>query len=259
MNCARTGLPIKAPMRAILGSSLERGMVRILSKAALERYGSLRNERLGDRYKLRRMDSTDEFVAISPEILYFGTPVAVISSLNPDGTTNLAAMSSFWALGDRFVLGITRFGQTWANLERCPECVLNVPSPREWDYVERLGHTTGQSELTDYHRSAGITYAGDKFAVSGFTPMASERVAPLRAGECPVQVEAHVLSMHLASEDAPFTYVEVRKLLVHAQRRVLNPSATRFDIESWSPLFYLFRHYYGKGAHLGKSFRARDQ
>jgi flavin reductase (DIM6/NTAB) family NADH-FMN oxidoreductase RutF len=205
------------------------------------------------------MKAADEFVAISPEILYFGTPVAVISSLNPDGTTNLAAMSSFWALDDRLVLGLTRFGQTWANLDRCPECVLNLPSPREWEHVERLGHTTGRSQLTDYHRTAGITYAEDKFAVSGFTPMASERVAPFRAAECPVQIEARILAMRPASEDAPFTYVEARKLLVHAQRRVLDASAARFDIESWSPLFYVFRHYYGKGAHLGKSFRARDR
>ena len=203
-------------------------------------------------------DAANDFIAITPEILYFGTPVAVISSLNSDGTTNLAAMSSFWALGDRFMLGLTRFGQTWANLERTPECVLNMPSPREWEYVERLGHTTGRAELTDYHRSAGITYAEDKFAVSGFTPMLSERVVPLRVAECPVQIEARTLASNPASDDAPFAYVEVQKLLVHAQRRVLNPPGTRFDIESWSPLFYLFRHYYGKGAHVGKSFRARD-
>jgi len=204
------------------------------------------------------MNTADEFISISPEILYFGTPVAVISTLNPDGTTNLAAMSSFWALGDRLMLGLTRFGQTWANLERWPECVLNIPSAREWKYVERLGHTTGRSELTDYHRKAGIIHVEDKFVVSGFTPMASERVAPFRVAECPVQIEAHTLGTHSASDDAPFAYVEVRKLLVHAQRRVLNLPATRFDVESWSPLFYVFRHYYGKGPYLGKSFRARD-
>ena len=203
------------------------------------------------------MNTPDDFVTISPEILYFGTPVSVVSSLNADGTTNLAAISSFWALGDRLMIGLTRFGQTWANLERCPECVLNMPSPQEWQFVEKLGHTTGRPELTDYHRSAGITFAEDKFAVSGFTPIASERIAPLRAAECPVQIETEVLAMHPASDDAPFTYVEVRKLLVHAQRHVLNESATRFDIESWSPLFYMFRHYYGKGTHLGASFRAR--
>lgn len=204
------------------------------------------------------MNTTDDFVTITPEILYFGTPVSVVSSLNADGTTNLAAISSFWALGDRLMIGLTRFGQTWANLERCPECVLNMPSPQEWQYVEKLGHTTGRPELTDYHRNAGITFVEDKFAVSGFTPLPSERIAPLRAAECPVQIEAKVLAMHPASDDAPFTYVEVRKLLVHAQRQVLNPAATRFDLESWSPLFYMFRHYYGKGAHLGASFRARD-
>ena len=110
-----------------------------------------------------------------------------------------------------------------------------MPSPREWEYVERLGHTTGRSELTDYHRSAGIIDAEDKFAVSGFTPMVSERVAPLGVAECPVQIEARALIIHPASDDAPFVYVEVQKLLLHAQRRVLNPPGTRFDIESWSP------------------------
>lgn len=204
------------------------------------------------------MNSADDFVAITPEILYFGTPVAVISSLNPDGTTNLAAMSSFWALGDRLMLGLSRFGQTCRNLERTPECVLNLSSPQEWEHVERLGHTTGRLELTEYHRGAGIAHARDKFAVSGFTPTPSERVVPLGVAECPVRIEARILIIHAASDEAPFAYMEARKLLVGARRRVLDITGTRFDIESWSPLLYLFRHYYGKGAYLGKSFRARD-
>lgn len=201
--------------------------------------------------------SIREFALISPEILYFGTPVAVISTLNPDGTTNLAAMSSFWALGDRFMLGLTSFGQTLANLRRTGECVLNFPSPEEWPYVERLGHTTGRSELTDYHRAAGIVSAADKFAVSHFTPVASHRVAPLRAAECPVQIEARSLAVHEAAGEPSFGYVEVQKLLVHADPRVLNADRTRLNIEAWSPLFYVFRHYYGKGHWLGKSFRAK--
>ena len=45
-------------------------------------------------------------VTVAPEVLYFGTPVAVVSTLNVEGTTNLAAMSSFWALGDRFFIGV---------------------------------------------------------------------------------------------------------------------------------------------------------
>ena len=85
-----------------------------------------------------------DFTVVEPEVLYFGTPVAVISTLNPDCTTNLAAMSSFWALRDRFVIGIGSTGQSGMNLTRTGECVLNFPSPGEWQFVERLASTTGR-------------------------------------------------------------------------------------------------------------------
>lgn len=197
------------------------------------------------------------FARISPEILYFGTPVAVISSLNSDGTTNLAAMSSFWALGDRFMLGVTAFGQTGRNLARTPECVLNLPSPAEWEQVERLGHTTGRLPLADYHLDAGIVHAKDKFAVSGFSPLASESVRPLRAAECPVQIEARVLRQSALQGDPDCLCFEAQRLCVHAHPSILNDSRDRIDIDAWSPLFYVFRHYFGKGGRLGKSFRAK--
>lgn len=199
---------------------------------------------------------TDEFVPVTPEVPYFGTPVAVLSTLNPDGTTNLAAMSSFWALADRFVIGLGSVGQTAANLLRTGECVLNFPSPNEWRFVERLAPTTGCSDLTDYHRASGIEYAHDKFAVSGFTALKSERVAPLRAAECPVHVEARVLTRHHGREALALSYFELQKLCVHARRRIVDQQ-NRIDIDAWSPLFYVFRHYFGKGARLGRSFRAK--
>src|SRR5687767_15634841 len=60
---------------------------------------------------------------IEPTILYFGTPVALISSLNEDGSANLAPMSSVWWLGWSCMLGLGQMGQTSANLERTRECV----------------------------------------------------------------------------------------------------------------------------------------
>jgi flavin reductase (DIM6/NTAB) family NADH-FMN oxidoreductase RutF len=201
---------------------------------------------------------TRNFVKISPEILYFGTPVAVISSLNADGTTNLAAMSSFWALDDRFLLGLTSYGQTAANLERWSECVLNFPSPSEWEHVERLGHTTGRVHLLRYHHKAGIVHASNKFSVSGFTALKSELVRPDRAAECPVQIEARVLARHTAQGDSFVRCFELQRLRVHASPTILNAEGERIDVFAWSPLFYVFRHYFGKGDHLGKSFRAKD-
>ena len=138
------------------------------------------------------------------------------------------------------------------------ECVLNFPSPAEWQYVERLGHTTGRRELTQYHRAAGIVHASDKFTASGFSPLASERVAPMRAAQCPIQVEAQVLARHGAQADASFFSFELQRLVVHAHPRVLQQDRRRIDLTAWSPLLYLFRHYYGKGYWLGKSFRAKE-
>ena len=198
----------------------------------------------------------DEFISVSPEVLYFGTPVAVISSLNPDGTTNLAAMSSFWALGDRFFIGLGSAGQTAANLSRTLECVLNFPSPTEWSFVERLASTTGRAEATDYHRATNIRFVADKFAVSGFYPLTSQIVAPARAAQCPIQVEARVLAQHQAVGTPALLCFEVRKLLVHAHSSIVD-QAERIDIDAWSPLFYVFRHYFGKGGRMGRSFRAR--
>lgn len=197
-----------------------------------------------------------ECVTVAPEVLYFGTPVAVVSTLNRDGTTNLAAMSSFWALGDRFFIGLTSVGHTSANLARTGECVLNFPSPSEWQKVERLAPTTGRADLTDYHRASGIRFVPDKFAASGFTPLASDIVAPLRAAECPIQVEARVMARHLGHEAPALSCFELKKLKVHARKAIVD-GENRIDIDAWSPLFYVFRHYFGKGARLGRSFRAK--
>ena len=67
-----------------------------------------------------------EQVEIEPAILYFGTPVVLISSLNEDGTTNIAPNSSAWWLGWSCMLGIDGSSQTTKNLLRHGECVLNL-------------------------------------------------------------------------------------------------------------------------------------
>ena len=78
---------------------------------------------------------TDGFRAIEPKILYFGTPVALISSQNEDGSTNLAPISSFWALGWTAMLGLLDETKTADSLAQRPECVVNIPSPDMWQQV----------------------------------------------------------------------------------------------------------------------------
>ena len=41
---------------------------------------------------------------ITPSVLYPGTPVVLMTTLNDDGSSNISPLSSFWALGNRVVL-----------------------------------------------------------------------------------------------------------------------------------------------------------
>jgi flavin reductase (DIM6/NTAB) family NADH-FMN oxidoreductase RutF len=64
---------------------------------------------------------------IEPSILYFGTPVVLISTLSESGSANLAPMSSVFWLGWRAVLGLDARPKTTQNMLGSGECVLNLP------------------------------------------------------------------------------------------------------------------------------------
>jgi len=54
-------------------------------------------------------------------------------------------MSSFWALGWTFLLGVVEETKTAENLARQRECV--VASPEMWRQVEKLAPLTGKNPL----------------------------------------------------------------------------------------------------------------
>jgi flavin reductase (DIM6/NTAB) family NADH-FMN oxidoreductase RutF len=200
----------------------------------------------------------DDRVEFSPKILYFGTPVVLVSTLNPDGTPNLAAMSSAWALGWTMVLGLGRCGQTFANLERTGECVLNFPTGDLWRHVERLAPLTGKNPPAPHVSAYGGRYEPRKFEAAGLTPVLSLEVAPPRVHECAFQLEAKVRRIQTLADETDAAAVEVRVLRVHGERRLLTNGGRHVDPSRWRPLFYVFRHYFGLGAELGRTFRAES-
>jgi flavin reductase (DIM6/NTAB) family NADH-FMN oxidoreductase RutF len=207
------------------------------------------------------MDTTAEIapagshVRIEPSILYFGTPVVLLTTLNPDGTANLAPMSSAWALGYTVVLGLGRSGQTLANLARTGECVINLPSAELWSNVERLAPLTGMHPVPEV-KAEQFSYEPRKFEAAGLTAQASEVVTPPRVAECPLQLEAEVVGITPIGADATAASVEARVVAVHAMPALVVEGTQRIDVERWSPLLYVFRHYFGTGDELGRSFRA---
>lgn len=201
-----------------------------------------------------------DFETIAPKILYFGTPVALISSLNEDDSTNVAPMSSFWVLGWTMVLGLLDETKTAENLERHPECVVNLPSPRMWNQVEALAPLTGKSPVPAI-KASQFRFEKDKFAAAHLTALSSEIVRPDRVAECSFHLEARVLSIHRLGGERLQALggglaAEVEVLRVHGSPEFLMKESY-INPEKWSPLVYNFRHYYRLDTtSLGKTFRA---
>src|ERR1700722_13254391 len=120
---------------------------------------------------------------IEPGILYFGTPVVLNSTVNEDGSYNLAPMSSAFWLGWRCLLGFEGVSKTPQNIIRTGECVLNLPSDAQVDAVNRLAYLTGSNPVPAGKTKRNYQFKEDKFGASGMTATASETVAAARALE----------------------------------------------------------------------------
>ena len=200
-------------------------------------------------------DTSPDHLTITPSILYFGTPVVLLSTANGDGSFNLAPMSSAWALGQVIVLGMGVEAQTARNLRSRPELVINLPAPAQWPAVEQLAPLTGRTPVP-VHKRGNFRFERDKFAAAGLRPEASELVQPPRVAGCPLQMEARAARVR-PDVSGGFLIVEAHVLKVHADPRIVVPGSQHVDPAMWSPLIYNFRHYYGLGPELGHSFRSQ--
>jgi flavin reductase (DIM6/NTAB) family NADH-FMN oxidoreductase RutF len=186
-----------------------------------------------------------------PPILYFGTPVVLISTRNEDGSANLAPMSSVFWLGWRCMLGLSAYSRTTENLRRTRECVLNLPSENEVGAVDRLALTTGSDPVPPHKASRGYRTVRDKFAAARMTPRPSETVAPPRAHECPVQLEAVLEGEHGLAQSDEMLRGRVVAFEVRIQRVHLSPAIVahgepnRVDPDKWRPLIMSFQKFYG--------------
>lgn len=194
---------------------------------------------------------THPHITIEPAILYLGTPVVLISTLNEDGSANLAPMSSAWWLGWRGMLGLQTASKTPQNMIRTGECVLNLTSPAQADAVNKLARLTGTNEIPELKQRLGYTYEPRKFEVAGVTPIPSQTVAAPRVLECPIQLEAVVAERHDMMGDDPevaglISAFEVRITRVHVHPSLLMDGyENRIDPAKWHPLIMNFQKLYG--------------
>jgi flavin reductase (DIM6/NTAB) family NADH-FMN oxidoreductase RutF len=188
---------------------------------------------------------------IEPAILYFGTPVVLVSSENEDGTTNVAPMSSAWWLGWSCMLGFGARSKTPANILRTGECVLNLASVAEVNAVDRLARTTGSNPVPPHKVAMGYRHEPDKLGTGRLTAVPSDLVRPPRLLECPVQLEATLEGTHpiLAGDperSGKLVALEVRIRRVHVEEGLLMEGHdNRIDPTKWRPLIMSFCQFFG--------------
>ncbi|KUL85642.1 hypothetical protein ZTR_08855 [Talaromyces verruculosus] len=195
----------------------------------------------------------DTHSIITPAIMYWGTPVVLITTENEDGTANIAPMSSAWWLGHRCVLGMGSISQTATNLLRNKQCVLNLSSDDMGHYINSLAKTTGSAVVPPRKQGLGYEFCKDKFARSGLTQQPSDLVRPPRIAECPVQMEAEMMNSMKLMHDLPdrkgaVLAIEVKILRTHVRNDLRLPGhANRIDPDRWRPMIMSFQELYGLG------------
>src|SRR3954470_12449274 len=187
-------------------------------------------------------------------ILYFGTPVAIISTMNEDGSANLAPMSSVWWLGQSCMLGLAQASQTSLNLVRERQAGINLPSANEAHHVDRLAMTTGRNPVPEYKVKMGYRYEPDKFEIGELTPLPSELVAPPRVKQCPVQMEAELHEYKPFGKMVNAFAFEMHIVRVHVEEHLLyGGEKDRVDPCKWNPLIMSFREFFSLGGKVRDS------
>ena len=183
---------------------------------------------------------------LTPKMLYFGTPVVLVSSLNADGSTNVAPMSSAWWVGQTAMLGLSVNSQTVRNLEQRPACVLNLADAAMTDAVDRLALLTGRPDVPEYKRARGYTYEPDKFTAAGLTQVTFGSGLPAGVAESPIHLEGRVRAIHaIDGADSGLRALEVAVLRTHVDESLLMDGHPNYiDPLRWNPLFMKFTEYF---------------
>ena len=194
-----------------------------------------------------------------PSILYFGTPVVLISTKNENGSDNLAPMSSIFWLGWRCMIGLAAASKTTQNLIRNREAVLNLPSVNQAGAVNSLAKTTGSNPVPQGKLLKGYRYEEDKFSIAGLTRQKSATVTAARVLECPVQMEVVVEAVHGLADNDPqqsgkIVSFELRVHHVHVDDSILMDGfMNRVDPGKWKPLIMSFQQFYTLGEQVHQS------
>jgi len=145
-------------------------------------------------------------------------PIAMVSTVNEDGSNNLAPFSFFNLFSVNPPIAVfspARRGRdnttkhTYENLKNHPEAVINIVN-----YA-----MTQQCSLAGVDFAKGVS----EFEKTGLTPVASEMIKPVRVNESPVQLECKIIEIkELGNQGGAGNLVLAEIVKVHINRDILN-------------------------------------
>lgn len=145
-------------------------------------------------------------------------PICFASTLDADGQPNLSPFSFFNVFGSNPPIAIFSANRrvrdnttkhTLENLQVTKEVVINIVN---YPMVE-------QTSLASCEYARGV----NEFVKAGFTPLASEKVAPFRVAESPVQLECKVLQIiETGTEGGAANLIICEILLMHVDEAVFD-------------------------------------
>ena len=184
-----------------------------------------------------------------PNMFYYGFPVVLLSTMDDKGRVNITPITCTFTLGTNAVIALVKLNQAYENIKVVPEAVFNLPTSQMWEQVEAIAPYTAKDPVPA-QKAAKYTHTDDKFALGGFTPLASEKVRPPRIAQCPIQAEAKVVNI---IDRNGYVLVELEFVEVHAEDNLVM-DGDKINPLNWDPLIYNFKHYYSIGEHKGLNF-----
>ncbi len=157
-------------------------------------------------------------------------PIAVISTVNKDGSNNVAPFSFFTAVSARpmIVAFSPMIRSTTGELKDTPRNIL-----REKEFV--INFVTENNFEKINQTSAELPYGRDEFIFAGLTPIDSERIRPKRIGESPIHFEC-IFRDRLNYGDLPGQgqIITGEVIKIHIEERLYNNG--RIDTDTFGPI-----------------------
>ncbi|MFK7990985.1 MAG: flavin reductase family protein [Sandaracinaceae bacterium] len=124
-------------------------------------------------------------------------PIALVSSISPDGRTNLAPFSFFNAMGcDPIVFVFSPITMVNDGEEVLRDTLRNVRLPEDGGTGEMVIHLAVESNVRGVAACAeDLPYGESEIPLAGFTTQPSLKVAPPRIVESPIAFECKTLQV----------------------------------------------------------------